>query len=47
MKTNWTPVESVKALKQMLADRIAWEQNMRSKVAGLNLSSSVMIVLEK
>ena len=39
MKTNWTTDESVAALKQMLADRITWEQNMRARVAELDFSA--------
>ena len=38
MKTKWTSEESVAALKQMLAARLAWEEQMRSRVAKLNLS---------
>lgn len=38
MKKNWTSTESVAALKQMIADRIKWEQDMRSLVDNLDLS---------
>lgn len=38
MKTKWTSEESVAALKQMLAARLAWEEQMRSQVSKLNLS---------
>ena len=38
MKTKWTSEESVAALNQMLAARLAWEEQMRSRVTKLNLS---------
>lgn len=40
MKTKWTSEESVTALKQMLAARLVWEEQMRSQVAKMNLSQS-------